>query len=647
MSHLTKLKIFLLLMYVMTANVNRLAAQVNFFKKDGNSASVISSVDSLNELAFKAKRYDIANALKYLETAKNIAFKNNYKKGLAVSILYEGGIFSQNGFSNKALSLYYQAHQISESLNDTFNVARANQQIAGSYINIGKLEDAESLLKQTLGTYVLLNKPEEVVNTKNSLGVIKLTNKMYADARQYFTEAWNESITLCYPYGEKKALYNLGLLYLAQEQYSAANSYFLNSLHIDSVNDDKYSMALNFIQLAKIAYEKNNISKAVKFSFYADTLATSIGAYQLRIEAMLPLIRVYKLRNEYSKANDILENIVRFQQEQSDKEKQYVANFANIIREQQEKSFQSEKAAIDAARSARNQKILLFFIGACLLIVSVMLIPTFLNYRKAKRFGKELEIKNEVIEKNAASLNHLNMAISQQNLQLEQENKMKDKLLFTISHDLRHPLVNTKSILDLINLDLVSPEESNNLFRQLTSQYIRSVSLLDNLLYWIRSHMEDIALDYASVNIYHLIQLLLEEQRLYLTSKKIEVTNNVDKAIVWRAEPEMLKIIFRNLLNNAVKFTGENGRIFIDAKRDDIFDYLIVKDTGTGITKDVIDKLQAKEYFSLKGTANEMGSGIGLLLTKDLLERHKGELLIESTPGEGSIFTVKIPANPH
>ena len=291
----------------MTANVNRLAAQVNFFKKDGNSASVISSVDSLNELAFKAKRYDIANALKYLETAKSIAFKNNYKKGLAVSILYEGGIFSQNGFSNKALSLYYQAHQISESLNDTFNVARANQQIAGSYINIGKLEDAESLLKQTLGTYVLLNKPEEVVNTKNSLGVIKLTNKMYADARQYFTEAWNESITLCYPYGEKKALYNLGLLYLAQEQYSAANSYFLNSLHIDSVNDDKYSMALNFIQLAKIAYEKNNISKAVKFSFYADTLATSIGAYQLRIEAMLPLIRVLLL-----KPDDILKNVIGF-----------------------------------------------------------------------------------------------------------------------------------------------------------------------------------------------------------------------------------------------------------------------------------------------------------------------------------------------
>jgi len=646
-SRLIKPVVLSLLTFVLTVSISRLAAQVNFFQKDGNSTSVISSVDSLNELAFKAKRYDIANALKYLETAKSIAVKNNYKKGLAVSILYEGGIFSQNGFSNKALSLYYQAHQISESLNDTFNVARANQQIAGSYINIGKLEDAESLLKQTLNTYVLLNRQEEVVNTKNSLGLIKLTNKMYADAQNYFTDAWNESIKLCYSYGEKKALYNLGLLYLAQEQYSAANSYFLNSLHIDSLNDDKYGMALNFIQLAKIAYEKNNINKAVKFSFYADTLATSVGAYQLRIQAMQPLIRVYKLRNEYSKANDILENIVRFQQEQSDKEKQYVANFANIIREQQEKSFQSEKAAIDAARSARNQKILLFFIGACLLIVSVMLIPTYLNYKKAKQFGKELEIKNAVIEKNAESLNHLNQAISQQNLQLEQENKMKDKLLFTISHDLRHPLVNTKSILDLINLDLVSPEESNNLFRQLTSQYIRSISLLDNLLYWIRSHMEDIALDYASINIYHLIQLLIEEQKLHLASKKINVTNNVGKTIVWNAEPEMLKIICRNLLSNAIKFTGEDGYIFIDAKRDDAFDYLIIKDTGTGITKEVMDKLMAKEYFSLKGTANELGSGIGLLLTKDLLERHKGELLIESAPGAGSIFTIKIPVNPH
>jgi len=637
----------LLATFLLTVGYSQLTAQVNFFKEDDNSASIISSIDSLNELAFKVKKYDIANALKYLEAAKSMAVKNNYKKGLAVSILYEGGIFYQNGFSNKALSLYYQAHQISESLNDTFNAARANQQIAASYINIGKLDDAEKLLRQTLDTYSLLGKKEEVINIKNSLGVIQLTNKKYDEARRYFTEAWNESLVLCYSYGEKKALYNLGLMYVDQEQYTAANSYFRSSLHIDSLSDDKYSMALNFIQLAKIAYEKNAIARAVKFSFMADTLATVIGAYQLRIQAMEPLIRVYKLRNEYSKANDILENIVRFQQDQSEKEKQYVANFTNIIRDQQEKSFQTEKAIIIAGRAARNQKILLFFIGACLVIVLLMLIPTFLNYRRAKRFSKELEYKNTVIEKNAEALNELNQAISLQNKQLEQENKLKDKLLFTISHDLRHPLVNTKSILDLINLNLVSPDESNNLFRQLTSQYIRSISLLDNLLYWIRTHMDDIALDYASINIFHLMQLLIEEQKLSLSGKKIEVANNIDKTVMWRAEPEMLKIIFRNLLSNAVKFTDENGHIYITSKRDEQHDYLVVKDTGIGITKDVMEKLQSKEYFSIKGTANEAGSGLGLLLTKELIERHNGELLIESNPGIGSIFTIKLPVNKH
>ena len=159
--------------------------------------------------------------------------------------------------------------------------------------------------------------------------------------------------------------------------------------------------------------------------------------------------------------------------------------------------------------------------------------------------------------------------------------------------------------------------------------------------------MDDVSLEHVDVNIYYTIQLMVEEQKQLLTNKKITVVNEIDKHIEWKAEPEMLKIIFRNLLNNAIKFTDENGRISFTYLQDGRYGYVCVKDNGEGISEATIDKLNAREYNSTNGTANELGSGLGLLLTKDLIERHHGELIIESGSTGGSTFTVKIPLSPN
>ncbi|WP_153799340.1 sensor histidine kinase [Foetidibacter luteolus] len=636
-------RVLLCILLLLPAFVKFAAGQVNFFKEDPNTVVIKRTVDSLNELAFKVKKYDLNNALTYIETAKNIAAKNNYKKGLAVSALYEGGIFQQNGYANRALSLYYQAHQISKSINDTLNMARANQQIAMSHSSMGLQADAEKRLLETLVIYKMLNQREEIINVKNSLGVIKLGYRNFVAADENFREALAQSLTLGYPYGEKKAYFNLGLLFEALEKYDSSNFYLKKSFRLDSLASDWYGMSLTMIELAKVAYERNNITKTIEYAERADTMAINIQAHALRIEAMQPLLRVYGLQGRQTKLNETLQRIVRNQKDLLQMENRYVANFANAIREQQEKNFQAEKAAIDAERAARNQLILLIFIGSILLVVSLLLIPTFRNYRKTKKLTRELAEKNTLIQEHSESLDNLNKAISAQNKKLEEENKMKDKLLFTISHDLRHPIVNIKSILDLISLNLVSPEESQKLFRQLGSQYIKSLSLLDNLLYWIRGQMDDITLEHVKVNIYHLASLLLEEQRQLLAAKKIRVFNDIDKVAECTAEPEMLKVILRNLLNNAIKFTGESGSVHLSCMQDKTYSYISIKDTGTGLSKETLEKLRLKQYHSLNGTANETGSGLGLLLTKDLIERHKGELLIESQPGTGSTFTVKIP----
>ncbi|BAV09071.1 Signal transduction histidine kinase [Filimonas lacunae] len=311
-----------------------------------------------------------------------------------------------------------------------------------------------------------------------------------------------------------------------------------------------------------------------------------------------------------------------------------------VTRIQQEKDAALAKVQ-EAERILQNQKALLVLAGVLFILLIVMAIPFYLNYKKVHMFSDALKQKNSIIQKNAASLDQLNRAISRQNQKLEEDNKLKDKLLSVISHDLRHPLVNTKSILDLINLKLVSPEETEELLEQLENQYVRSLSLLDNLLFWIRGQMKGLKIERSDINMFRIITSLIEEQRVSLQAKQIQVFNKIDNQLIWRAEKEMLKIIFRNLITNAIKFTPSGGEITISSVIDEQYAYILLKDTGIGMTPEILNKINSRQYISSKGTSNEKGSGFGLMLVKDLIHKNEAELLIDSEPGRGTTMAVK------
>lgn len=311
-----------------------------------------------------------------------------------------------------------------------------------------------------------------------------------------------------------------------------------------------------------------------------------------------------------------------------------------VTRLEQEKEAALAKMQ-EAERILQNQKALLVLAGVLFILLIVMAIPFYLNYKKVHMFSDALKQKNSIIQKNAASLDQLNRAISRQNQKLEEDNKLKDKLLSVISHDLRHPLVNTKSILDLINLKLVSPQETEELLEQLENQYVRSLSLLDNLLFWIRGQMKGLKIERSDINMFRVITSLIEEQRVSLQAKQIQIVNRIDTQLVWKAEKEMLKIIFRNLLTNAIKFTPTGGEIAISSVTDEQYAYILIKDTGIGMTPDILHKINSRQYISSKGTSNEKGSGFGLMLVKDLIVKNDAELLIDSEPGRGTTMAVK------
>jgi two-component system sensor histidine kinase/response regulator len=620
-----------------------------FFSKNGIAADPkpaddeIKKIDSLNQVAFNQKRFNLANSLNNLFNAQNLAIATNYQKGLATAYFYEAGIYHQNGYDVKALSTYYKARQIFLTIKDTLNIAIVNKEIATSIYADGNREGAMKLYNESLDVFTRLKDKKQTANIKNSIGLIMIDQKKYDQAEAYFKEAMTMSVAIHHQYGEKKSYYNLGLLEENRRNFSLAENYYLKSLTIDKELNDKYGAALNHLQLASI-YKKQQIPDAsIEAAKQAYGNAYFVLAYNLMKDASDRIIEAYRQKGSITQASQWQDSLINILKAQNSNEKEYALNFIDVIKSQDAKNTNAEKA-LEKQQQVQKEQLLVITVGTFILIVvAVLAVLALVNYQRQRFFGKELKQKNEIIEKNSASLDQLNKEISNQNLMLEEDNRTKNKLLSIISHDLRSPLVNTKGVLNLVNQGMVPPDEADRLLQLLETQYLGTTSLLDNLLFWIKGQMEGKAVEKVKIGLYNLVKNLEEEQRMPLVKKKIELRNNIDRNISIVTEKEMIRIVCRNLISNAIKFTNENGFIELSSRVEDDCLYLTVKDSGIGMTQQAIEKVNTKQYYNTAGTAFEKGSGFGLMLCRDLLTKNGGDLIIASEPGKGSEFTIKMP----
>ncbi len=235
--------------------------------------------------------------------------------------------------------------------------------------------------------------------------------------------------------------------------------------------------------------------------------------------------------------------------------------------------------------------------------------------------------------------------ISRQAETLRELNATKDKMFSVISHDLRAPLGGIKSMLDLMYED----QQQN---RQISSRSLDSLknaadqtyNLLENLLFWSRSQRGKLVNDPEKINIYDLIIENLELLQTMSDNKQLEIDNRVDTDATAMGDRNMVKTVLRNLINNAIKFTHEKGRIIIDYELREGMAEVSISDNGTGIQKQNLEKiLNMKEYYTTFGTRREKGSGLGLNLCIDFIRRNNGELYIDSEYGKGSMFTFTLP----
>jgi two-component system, sensor histidine kinase and response regulator len=609
-----------------------------------NPVNTSIRVDSLNEAAFKLKRSNVSAALNLLYQSQYLASQTSYKKGLAISYMYEAGIYQQQAFSKRAQANYYQAYDLFRNLKDTFNMARINQQIAAILLSEGYKDSALAIYYKSLAVFQNLNKKEEVINIKNSIGLIRLKQKETEKGEQLFNEALNESKEIKYTYGEKKALQNLGLAATMYKDFNKARYFLRQSLQLDSLLKDNYGMAFNLMILANMHKIENQFDSAQILHMLSYKLAYGIPAYEILVKIIEREVELNKAKGDLLGVSNWQDSAITMLRRQRSMDLAYASELIDIIKRQQTIRRDREDAFLKAERVSREQFYIITVGTFIMIILAVLVVLVFINFQRQKFLGIELRKKNKQIEDHATELRGLNTEISEQNKLLESDNRTKDKLLSIISHDLRNPLVNTKGILNLVNQKIIPDNQAKQLLVQLETQYMGTTSLLDNLLFWLRGQMQGKNLEKVKVNVAQITKSLEEEHRMLLQRKNIRFSNHIIMGTEVFADKEMIRIVLRNLISNAIKFTPEGGTIELKAEKIENVMLIIVQDSGIGIDPLTIEKIKAKQYYTTAGTAMEKGSGFGLMLCSDLINRHNGKLEILSEVGIGSKFIIHIPA---
>lgn len=236
--------------------------------------------------------------------------------------------------------------------------------------------------------------------------------------------------------------------------------------------------------------------------------------------------------------------------------------------------------------------------------------------------------------------------LSETNVHLQAANANKDKLLSIIAHDLRNPfsVLITFSKLLLDSYDDFNREDVLNYLRTFYQTSKHGYSLLDNLLKWSKSQTGTMEIEPESIDIKDITEENITLLNSQATSKNINLVNNVDDKVFAYADLNMTLTVLRNLLSNAIKFTHKEGQVEVFGRASNKHVEISVKDNGVGMSEEELERIfRIDVKHSTEGTANERGSGLGLVLCKEFIEKNLGTLRVVSVKGEGSEFIFKLP----
>jgi signal transduction histidine kinase len=517
------------------------------------------------------------------------------------TLLNIGIMYDNNSNYDKCLQYYNEALKYAE-YTDKSSLALLQSYIAEVYLTLKNYEKAEEYLKQAMENSKLSNDTNSLIWAYSSLGRIELDKKNFSKAENYF----KESLTLAKQSEFKleiiHSLTDLGKFYSSTNRFKEAESYLIEALRLsEEINSLSDQNVVNG-ELASLYYKKQDYKKAYDYH------------------------QKYKVSNDslfiLSNSEKLLELQAKHELKQKERETELLLN-ENVLQK----------------KIILSQRIIALVI-ALLAIVSIIFIWVLLRNRnnilKAKNL---LQNKNEEIESNR-------IEISKKNEVLAGLNATKDKFFSIIAHDLRNPIAAFVNISELLEseFDRMSDNDKKEIISQMNSSSKNLIMLLENLLTWARLSNNKIDIYPERLFIKDVLESSIYPYLQSAQNKKIKINVDVPGALLIKTDRFIIQTIIGNLINNAIKFSNQHSEVNISVLNSNGTHKLVVKDQGIGI-----EESQLRNIFVLgkvstgRGTMGEGGTGLGLVLVKELVEKLNWHIEVKSNINSGTEFIVTIP----
>ncbi len=277
-----------------------------------------------------------------------------------------------------------------------------------------------------------------------------------------------------------------------------------------------------------------------------------------------------------------------------------------------------------------------FFVFNHLLSITLIFTGLFLIKKENRDFQAEILTSNE-------ELSRYNLEVERQKEELAELNQLKSKMFSVISHDMRTPIYGLSNLFKSVQQYDLPAEDIKQLVPEVVKNLQYTTDLMENLLQWAKSQLRGESLQPRLIDLCRLTTTVSNGMKLQAERKQISVEIRLPEEALIYAEKEMIEAVLRNLLSNAIKFTPPGGRVMVAVRHNGEKVEVQVQDTGLGMTPEVRSRLFGSTYYSTKGTADEAGSGLGLMICREFVTRNGGEITVESEPGTGSLFSFVLP----
>ncbi len=270
-----------------------------------------------------------------------------------------------------------------------------------------------------------------------------------------------------------------------------------------------------------------------------------------------------------------------------------------------------------------------------------------LRYDDISQKLEELQFSKDLLEERSAELNILSAQLAQSELELKELNASKDKFFSILAHDLKSPFSGLAGYMDLLvdDFDGLSLPEIKEYIMNIRTTVINIYNLTKNLLDWSRLQNGRMKCEIIKLNLYEIVLYATSLVSANAHNKDISIINNTDINASVFADEMMINSVIENLLSNAIKFTPRGGKITISSRPMNIFHEISIADTGIGMSKKTLEKIfKIESIHTTPGTEQEKGTGLGLILCKEMIERQKGAISVESKENEGTRFSFILPS---